>query len=499
MTLTRRKRLGAKAEAGGAGEDDSPAKRGRRAGGALSLYDVPPTAEVTIPQFEEYAVHRLHVLREVEKMRAQGTERGAYRSRVMELCRKYGLNEPEKDRTSHFVVRLAYCGSEDLRQWLRQQECRLFQARFEESTRADVEAFFERHGMQYRPHRPDNDQLRGLLQRTAVATGVSVARSGDVEYFRVPFEEAIDLVGQRRVLLRDGFAYVPREQLVNLVVNKYRAHLGKELATTYRWTQNTVLDDRVRPLVRSLSKRHTGPAYKPKGLASGQVTPAQVPELAKRSFPLCMSTMQAQLKKDAHLKHEGRRTYGLFLKGIGLSLDDAVKFWRDSFARKMTADKFQRNHVYNIRHMYGKEGRRKDYTPLSCMSIIHAAQGNGEYHSCPFRHENSGSLRNKLLKKGVSPKDVEGVMGLVDGRHYQLACQAVFKATHPGNPAYEVGNHPNEYFEASAKHWREKAEAADAAKAAAGGGDGGGGGSGAAKVEPKTETPRKGGAMHVDG
>ena len=36
---------------------------------------------------------------------------------------------------------------------------------------------------------------------------------------------------------------------------------------------------------------------------------------------------------------KGRLQYGLFLKSIGLSLDDALSFWRAEFTRKIDVDK----------------------------------------------------------------------------------------------------------------------------------------------------------------
>lgn len=76
--------------------------------------------------------------------------------------------------------------------------------------------------------------------------------------------------------------------------------------------------------------------------------------------------MYDNLKINSHLKHGGRLTFGLFLKGIGLSLEDSIKFWKNEFVKKMPADKFDREHAYGIKHNYGKIGKRVDYNPYGC-------------------------------------------------------------------------------------------------------------------------------------
>lgn len=52
-----------------------------------------------------------------------------------------------------------------------------------------------------------------------------------------------------------------------------------------------------------------------------------------------MRHLYTQLHKDHHLKYGGRLQFGLFLKGIGLSLEDALKFWKAEFAPKYDSEK----------------------------------------------------------------------------------------------------------------------------------------------------------------
>jgi hypothetical protein len=45
------------------------------------------------------------------------------------------------------------------------------------------------------------------------------------QFFKVKWTQAMDLVSSRRVFLRGGFAFVPRDKLVSIIVNRYKSHV----------------------------------------------------------------------------------------------------------------------------------------------------------------------------------------------------------------------------------------------------------------------------------
>lgn len=78
----------------------------------------------------------------------------------------------------------------------------------------------------------------------------------------------------------------------------------------------------------------------------------------------------------------------------------------------MDPAKFDKNYAYNIRHNYGKEGGRKNYTPYSCMKIIMGNEPKaGEAHGCPFRHFDAASLKRLIEKSGVRTQATFGRNG----------------------------------------------------------------------------------------
>nr|XP_005300247.1 DNA primase large subunit isoform X1 [Chrysemys picta bellii] len=429
---------------------------------SLQFYLQPPTENISLAEFENFAIDRLKLLKVVENLGVsyvKGSDE--YKSRLEREIRKLkfpfrALVEDDydarrKDHISHFILRLAYCQSEDLRRWFIQQEMDLFRYRFNELNGDLVEKFLKYVNLSYGAISKEVKE-KLAVQLLNSTPGLSGAKVEELEFYKVPLQDAMDLFRVRRVYLLNAFAYVPQTDIVAIVLNNFRTKLSKALALTARSLPAVQSDERLQPLLNHLSHSYVGPDYTiQKNI--GKISLEHIDALSVKSFPLCMRQLHKALRDNHHLRHGGRMQYGLFLKGIGLTLEQALQFWKSEFIKgKVDADKFDKGYAYSIRHNYGKEGKRTDYTPFSCMKIILSNPPSpGDYHGCPFRHSDPELLKQKLQSYKIPPTGITQILELVKGMHYQLACQKYFQLTQDVDDIGFSLNHPNQYFAESQK------------------------------------------------
>uniref|UniRef100_A0A8C7WMW1 DNA primase large subunit n=1 Tax=Oryzias sinensis TaxID=183150 RepID=A0A8C7WMW1_9TELE len=433
----------------------------------LQFYGEPPLENISLAEFETFAVERLKLLKTVENLGVSYVKHGSqYKLKMDNELRllhfpyrpdteKLSLCYPDfwkrrKDHISHFILRLAYCQTEDLRRWFIQQEVDLFRYRFTDLPPQQKLEFLHKNNLKYNTlsDKEKNELSDKLLMSSYSVSGVTVEK---LEFYKVPFQDALDLVRSRKVYLKAGFAFVPQQDIVTIVLNDFRTRLSKALALTARSLPAVHSDERLHPLLNHLSHAYLGQDYSIQKNV-GKISLEQI-DSVRKSFPLCMRQLHQALRENHHLRHGGRMQYGLFLKGIGISLEQALQFWRSEFIRgKVDADKFDKAYAYGIRHMYGKEGKRADYTPYSCMKVILSnPPSQGDHHGCPFRHSDPELLKQKLQFYKVSPSSITQILELVKGMHFQLACQKYFEVTHNVEDSSFSLSHPNQYFIESQK------------------------------------------------
>eukprot|EP00956_Cyclotella_meneghiniana_P044513 scaffold321193_cov79-Cyclotella_meneghiniana.AAC.2 len=425
------------------------------------MYTEIPSFELSLDEFEEYALARLKVLRKIEELKTRNTPPEAFRT-ALTTALKTHLSNPKIDTASHYILRAAYCRSEDLRRWFLAQECKLFSFRLESCK--NIREFMNKNDIELeRVDKAEKERLRPQL--LSVPGSPSPLEFNGTEYYRVPYLEALRLVGNRECYLEKGMAYIPLAKIISIVEAKYRAMLSKSLALAGNSIDNATAEEhsRIGPLLKSMNSQYTGPSHL-SAVENGEALTAATVDASVRSMPLCMAQLHAGLKRDHKIKHQGRLQFGLFLKGAGMTMEEHTMFFQKEFTKIMTGEQFQKQYGYNIRHMHGKEGKRASYTPYNCMKIVMGSPpGGGEYHGCPYKHyddENLSALLGKLKIGGVAER--ESIMKLKREGNPNLACTRHFEIMHPNAGSVDgvslegVGNHPNAWFTASKKYYEAK-------------------------------------------
>jgi DNA primase large subunit len=64
-------------------------------------------------------------------------------------------------------------------------------------------------------------------------------------FVKVPFKEAISLVGRRAVFLHLGIAYVPVKELTTILSAHFRAKVSAELVKAYKFWPEIIKDERI--------------------------------------------------------------------------------------------------------------------------------------------------------------------------------------------------------------------------------------------------------------
>ncbi|GLH12350.1 DNA primase large subunit [Gryllus bimaculatus] len=344
-------------------------------------------------------------------------------------------NDRIKDHLSHFIVRLAHCQSENLRNWFLNRELELFRLRFLSLNAQGVRSFLEANQLHYSPITDEEKSsvLKGLLSSTAGATHAGVET---IDFYKVPFTDVLDLITTRKVYLSRGYAYIPSRDLLSVISSIFRSNLLRNLQITASSIVDLEEDERLKPLL-NLHKLDFAETYDYKK-AEGVVSPEDLDPLSRVSFPPCMSSYTSL--------YENSSCKTWYSYAVWTLLEDTIL--EDEFTKTMTPEKS--HYLYNIRHNYGQEGKRTAYSAFSCMKILSGSVGAGDCHGCPFKHNSQHLLKQQLENYGIPLLGIQSIMDFVSQQQYQLACTKYFEITHP-SATVEVIYHPNQFFEMSRK------------------------------------------------
>ena len=255
----------------------------RYSGSGIIFYDAPPGCQINIETMETLAVERLRFLRVMEKHASLTAKRGSdeWRGNINADLKSQGL-EPysniqskldksgkenlkvlqnrARDHFSHFILRLAYCRTEDLRRWFVAQELDAFRWRCDMATAEDIRDFMLDYNLRFTEVSPEEMER---LSSELLAVQQSQYQPGSEKglqstYYKVHFTEALELVRRRSVLISQGFCFVPASEMRTLLHFMFKSLLTQNLALTAKVLPNLDEDDRLIRMLADLDKRYTG-------------------------------------------------------------------------------------------------------------------------------------------------------------------------------------------------------------------------------------------------
>ncbi|MCP9264697.1 DNA primase large subunit [Dirofilaria immitis] len=199
----------------------------------LQMYLEPPKEDITLFEFRELALNRLRVLKIVEQVKDRfpcGTE--AINDELTKLllklmpiacgCCPFEEMEIERkrDTISHFILRLAFCQTPEQAKWFIQQEV---------SKSCDAVTQFL-HANNFDAQLVTDDEKRNLKEDLSNACSIQFNKVASTNFWKVPFEDALDLIRKRRVLLISGDAFVSEDDLQVILCTRLRLNMAATMA-----------------------------------------------------------------------------------------------------------------------------------------------------------------------------------------------------------------------------------------------------------------------------
>ncbi|XP_076335255.1 DNA primase large subunit-like isoform X2 [Tachypleus tridentatus] len=418
----------------------------------MTFYIKPPHGSIPLEQFHELGKKRLQFL---QKLVSTGGNFDHIKSLVEEASvvedSDCFIDGTMKDRISHFVLRLASVNNRAMHSFLIQAESILFRFRVSCHTLDEKQRMLQdlyRHTTATLSERFLTSNLNNVL--VTIRSVLKQYRKEKYKnllnlVFQVPFYCALDFVRKREVELQNGIAYLQWSQFDELLVSFFEMTItsGFEQMSNSVCVFHLQEDLRLKRLCRQLQNIFLQNNYKKEYSLVGPRIPLSQSDIDDLShcFPLCMNHLHSLLRRHHRLQHSGRIQYTLYLKEIGLPVEGAIKFWEKEYSQSPACghssslshigcthewSKDCRRYVYSLRHLYGCEGGRKDYTAHSCRALQTRLVATSDDGGCPFARFDHSYLRSTLLQRGLMEQDVGEIEVLVAKEDFNKACNKYF-------------------------------------------------------------------------
>ncbi len=336
--------------------------------------------------FKTYSLKRLKVLRMFENNIKDFDE----------------IQNADIDAISHFCLRLLASQAKWSLLWFLNLETAIFKHRIDKKvTDEEFETFYEK---QFQPFLNLERNETKIGQECHFNPNFQNSNRNEIQ--SIHFTKCSSIIGKRRrdFILEKGYLPLNRESKIAFLVSEFRNYLESRLNHLYDQIK-TDADERLIKLNIDLFTITSTP--------KGGSTNESIQNIVRSpDLPLCIRLLISNMEKSKHAKFEDRQLITLFLKEVGVPINETMQYLR----AKLPTMK-ENELTYMVRYNYGLEGKRADFSCYSCRKIF-SLSTDPNFTGCPFLKnkdfvrqfvdiEDSDSLGNcrKYLATLVKSKD----------------------------------------------------------------------------------------------
>ena len=419
----------------------------------MAFYLKPPRGDIQMEKLLELASNRAEFLTILSDFDEESVEE------FHDKLQSYGhLSDSVadgfcNDRIAHFTLKLAVISASDsgLKSALIELESKLFNYRMKthsadilyarlRETRRHLKGLQPSHELhQILAESIDQILLHRLLDLNAEAA------------IKVPFQVVPNFVRNRRVSVEEGEAIVPAVLIPEYLKNLFRLCLNLTLNNRGTLTDYGRCEDdqRVANLLKKVVQVFHAFVLTEQASKHLDFPVLKWDEIGNVShyFPPCFKSIQLKLSENHRLGHHARVAYTLFLKEIGLPLNEALKFWQHHYSKPGSStcshswQKDAKRYSYSIRSLYGFNSSKIDYSGHGCVSIINKCSPTSEL-TCPFASKDI----EDFVGAGLSEQRAKEILKSPNGHDVCLqACSRLLDQVTQSEPVPLVKK-PSEFY-----------------------------------------------------
>lgn len=135
----------------------------------------------------------------------------------------------QKDHYSHFILRLAFARTEDLRRRFVRVETMLFRLRLNSDDLSERSSFIRSLDLDWWETVTEDEKREYASELAAMSRPWGKNAVEDDNWFKVNWDRVPELVEQRKVFLKAGKAFVPGREQASMVIGEFVSRLERQL------------------------------------------------------------------------------------------------------------------------------------------------------------------------------------------------------------------------------------------------------------------------------